>query len=497
MVVAEQEVLTRDRVPVAETWDLTGIYAGATTRPRGDGPVDGSIGRVLASGDSLANPRPACGRRSMRLCDASCVLERITVYAGSRYDEDTTNARSQAMLDQATADRVRAGQSSRLVRSGMLAVPEETLAAISPIRCLRRIATRSTKSSAIGRTRARPRSKSCWRSPAISARTAREASAHSTMPILTMAGARRGGQLVELTKGRYLPAEDRETATSARSTTRPSWPPTNSTSTSCRRSTPAPCARTSSTPARGFPSARRWRSTPRYHEQVYDSLIDVTRAQLDIQALPGAAREAARCRQLEIYDSWVPLSEFRASTTRGTRRSRSSARPRRARRRVCHRHARRSDPGRWVDVHETKGKRSGAYSWGAYGSHPVILMNWNGTLSTSSRWRTKPVTPCTRYFADGSQPFQTRYPIFLAEIASTVNEVLLTWHLLGKMPAERRWSASRSSTGSPTDYRHARPPDHVRRVRTRDAPDRRSKQPLDLQQLNDLYADLYRPIRRA
>ena len=35
---------------------------------------------------------------------------------------------------------------------------------------------------------------------------------------------------------------------------------------------------------------------------------------------------------------------------------------------------------RWVDVHETKGKRSGAYSWGAYGAPPVILMNWNGTL---------------------------------------------------------------------------------------------------------------------
>jgi oligoendopeptidase F len=50
---------------------------------------------------------------------------------------------------------------------------------------------------------------------------------------------------------------------------------------------------------------------------------------------------------------------------------------------------------RWVDVYETRGKRSGAYSWGAYGAPPVILMNWNGTSATSSPSPTRPATRCT------------------------------------------------------------------------------------------------------
>ena len=35
----------------------------------------------------------------------------------------------------------------------------------------------------------------------------------------------------------------------------------------------------------------------------------------------------------------------------------------------------------WIDVYENQGKRSGAYSWGAYGTHPYVLMNYNGTLN--------------------------------------------------------------------------------------------------------------------
>ena len=94
--------------------------------------------------------------------------------------------------------------------------------------------------------------------------------------------------------------------------------------------------------------------------------------------------------------------------------------------------------GRWVDVHETRGKRSGAYSWGAYGSHPVILMNWNGTLSDVFTLAHEAGHAMHTYLADRAQPYQdAQYPIFLAEIASTLNEVLLTWHLLGKIPAEQ------------------------------------------------------------
>src|SRR5699024_6526921 len=86
---------------------------------------------------------------------------------------------------------------------------------------------------------------------------------------------------------------------------------------------------------------------------------------------------------------------------------------------------------RWVDVHETRGKRSGAYSWGAYGAPPVMLMNWNGTLSDVFTLAHEAGHAMHTFYSQRAQPFHlSGYPIFLAEIASTVNEVLLTWDLL-------------------------------------------------------------------
>lgn len=97
---------------------------------------------------------------------------------------------------------------------------------------------------------------------------------------------------------------------------------------------------------------------------------------------------------------------------------------------------------RWVDVHETKGKRSGAYSWGAYGAPPVMLMNWNSTLNDVFTLAHEAGHSMHSFYAERTQPIQyAGYSIFMAEIASTVNEVLLNWHLLdrpeGQDPVQR------------------------------------------------------------
>lgn len=97
---------------------------------------------------------------------------------------------------------------------------------------------------------------------------------------------------------------------------------------------------------------------------------------------------------------------------------------------------------RWVDVHENKGKRSGAYSWGAYGSPPVMLMNWNGTLNDVFTLAHEAGHSMHSFYAQNTQPVQyAGYSIFLAEIASTVNEVLMNWHMLnrpeGQDPVQR------------------------------------------------------------
>ena len=90
--------------------------------------------------------------------------------------------------------------------------------------------------------------------------------------------------------------------------------------------------------------------------------------------------------------------------------------------------------GRWCDRYETKGKRSGAFSSGSFGAPPYILMNYKSDVFSDVYTLAHEAGHSMHtWFAQRSQTFQDyNYPIFLAEVASTFNEELLTHHLLEK-----------------------------------------------------------------
>ncbi len=85
----------------------------------------------------------------------------------------------------------------------------------------------------------------------------------------------------------------------------------------------------------------------------------------------------------------------------------------------------------WIDVFETKGKTTGAYSWGVYGTHPYVLLNHTGELNSVFTLAHELGHAMHTYKSDKAQPYSTAgYRIFVAEIASTVNEILLTKYML-------------------------------------------------------------------
>jgi oligoendopeptidase F len=88
--------------------------------------------------------------------------------------------------------------------------------------------------------------------------------------------------------------------------------------------------------------------------------------------------------------------------------------------------------GRWCDRYENKGKRSGAFSSSSYGNPPFILMNYKRDVFTDVYTLAHEAGHSMHtWYAQQTQPFQTYdYPIFLAEVASTFNEELLTHYLL-------------------------------------------------------------------
>ena len=94
---------------------------------------------------------------------------------------------------------------------------------------------------------------------------------------------------------------------------------------------------------------------------------------------------------------------------------------------------------RWVDVYENDGKQSGAFSCGVFGVHPYVLMNYAGTLNDAFTLAHELGHSMHSWFSDTTQDYVNHdYRIMVAEVASTVNEVLLTKYLLKTETDEKR-----------------------------------------------------------
>lgn len=93
----------------------------------------------------------------------------------------------------------------------------------------------------------------------------------------------------------------------------------------------------------------------------------------------------------------------------------------------------------WVDVMENDGKTSGAYSWGAYGTNPYVLLNYQNNLDNVFTLAHEMGHSLHSYYSWQTQPYvYAYYKIFVAEVASTVNETLLTRYLMKIAPDEKQ-----------------------------------------------------------
>ena len=93
----------------------------------------------------------------------------------------------------------------------------------------------------------------------------------------------------------------------------------------------------------------------------------------------------------------------------------------------------------WIDVYENKGKRSGAYSWGIYGVHPFVLLNYQPRYNSVSTIAHEMGHAMHSYLSSKNQTYiNSDYSIFCAEVASTTNEILLLEHMLKNTDKEQK-----------------------------------------------------------
>jgi oligoendopeptidase F len=169
---------------------------------------------------------------------------------------------------------------------------------------------------------------------------------------------------------------------------------------------------------------------------VYDNLIDTVHDNMaPLYKYFAIRKRLLKLDKLHVYDGFVPLVDdvtwgmpyetacdeiIQALAPLGKEYSKTLARGLRE--------------DRWVDRYETKGKRSGAYSSGCYDSNPFILMNYrDDNINSLYTLAHEAGHSMHSYYSRKTQSYlDANYTIFVAEVASTFNEALITRHLLSQ-----------------------------------------------------------------
>ncbi len=165
---------------------------------------------------------------------------------------------------------------------------------------------------------------------------------------------------------------------------------------------------------------------------VYDNLISTVRMHLDLlHQYMEIRKRRMGLEKLHIYDLYVSMAKApdrRISFEEAKKITKAGLAP------LGDDYQRILQEGydhRWIDVYENEGKRTGAYSWGAYGTHPYVLLNYQGNLNSVFTLAHEMGHALHSYYSDQAQDYlYAGYRIFVAEVASTCNEALLIHHLL-------------------------------------------------------------------
>lgn len=438
MTAASVTVPLRSDVPVEETWDLTEFYATDEDWQAAAEAIAPQIAEAASFRGRLTESVETLKAGLDTVMAAQQSLSRLFTYAALRSDEDITNTETRAMRERATRIATEAGAQLAFIEPEILAAPEDALTAL--IDAPKLDGYRHLLQD-LARKRAHTRSIEVEELLAQSADIAR--SPREIFDALDDGDLEYGtviddeGNEIPLTKGSnqvLLESKNREVR-------KASW--TQFMDVYVKHKETLAAAHAASVRkdvfyarVRGYDSARDAAlDGDAIPGSVYDSLIEAVReASPVMERYAGLRKRLLGLDDLAMYDNYVPLAELpeaKYSYAEAVDIVLDSVQP------LGDDYVTRLRAGlngRWVDQRETKGKASGAYSWGTYRVHPVILMNWNGTLDTVFTLAHEAGHAMHSLLASEAQPFHySGYSIFTAEIASTVNEVLMTWHLLDQL----------------------------------------------------------------
>ncbi|MBR3063768.1 MAG: oligoendopeptidase F [Exiguobacterium sp.] len=430
------EVLTRQQVPVEETWNLETIYSSDEAWESDFQALKEKVPALIGFKGRLGESAETLYEALQLRDDLSRQLHKLYTYAHMRYDEDTANSHYQALNDRAGALASQVSAQLAFMTPELLSIDENQIEAFMEQNESLRVYRHAFDELALERPHVLTEAEEAILAQAGDVL----GQSSSTFGMLNNADLKfpkvknEKGEEVELTHGRYitfLESADRSVREGA---------------FKAMYETYAQYLNTFASTLSGsvkkdnfYATVRKFESTRQsalHHnaipESVYDGLVEAVNERLDLLHRYVALRKRALgLDELHMYDLYTPLVkdvEMKVSYEEAKQWMVDGLAP------LGEEYVQIVKDGlesRWVDVRETRGKRSGAYSSGAYDTQPFILMNWQDNINNLFTLAHEFGHSVHSHYTRTSQPYPYGdYSIFVAEVASTTNEALLNDHLL-------------------------------------------------------------------
>ena len=440
----KNKVLTRKEVPTELTWKLEDIFATDEAWESEYKEVSALAEKAASFKGTFENGADALYEALAYKDEVSERIYRLYTYSHMRYDQDTTNSHYQAMDSRIKTLLVKVSTGLSFMTPEILALDEEKVASYVEGHEGLQLYKQVFKELNEMRPHVLPAEQE-----ALLAQLSEVANASSeTFSMLNNADLEfptikdENGDDLELTHGRYsrlLENQDRRVREDAFKAMYGTYGKFRNTFAS----TLAGNVKSDNVNARvrNYDSARHAAmSNNHIPEQVYDNLVGTVNKNLNLlHRYVSLRKKVLGLDELHMWDLYTPLvkeTKMEIPYEEAKDIMLKSFAPLGEEYTSI---ARKGLEDRWVDVVENKGKRSGAYSSGSYGTNPYVLMNWQDNVNNLFTLTHEFGHSLHSYFTRENQPFvYGNYSIFVAEVASTCNEALLNEYMLNTIEDEQK-----------------------------------------------------------
>jgi oligoendopeptidase F len=426
----------REDIPTKFKWDLESIYPSNEAWEHNFQALQSRIPELERLQGTLAQSGEALLTVLCKRDEIYEQLDRLRVYTSMRKDEDTTNGLYQGMADRAMQLYVRMSTAISYIEPEILALPQETLdwyMQETPGLDLYGQQLRDLN-------RQRPHIRSTEVEAVLAAIGEISDAPDTIFSMIDNADLKLShiknekGEEIELTQGNYLTyirSQDRRMRKDA-------FEALHNTFLKQRHTLAATLASQVKvdlfyTRQRNYASCRE-RALAGYNipVNVYDNLVETVSEHIPLlNRYMKLRKRILKLDELHMYDLYVPIVTETTDAISYEQARDTIIKALAPLGEDYTNNLKKAFTQRWIDVHETPGKRSGAYSGGAYGTHPFILLNYQHQRDSMYTLAHELGHSLHSYYTRTHQPYQYGdYTIFVAEVASTLNEGLLTEYLL-------------------------------------------------------------------